>query len=297
MGAFSVATFNLKDFFLPRVPEHHEVSRTKLQNVAALLREANADVVLFQEAGEEQLLRELLAAVGWASPSLLIGRADHRGIRCAIASKHRFERADAIEAHALGFPKFNVEDPEPFEHSIPMRRPVLRADVRFGADVVTFFTAHFKSQLPAPIKEAGHAKLLVTPMDWADAMVRSLVQRIAEARKLRALIQEASATTSLVIAGGDFNDVPGSVPISVLLSGEPSQRLVDLAAVHCATAHSVLHRGAPTRIDYVLASPALAVRTARFQVLNETLRDHGPHDPAAPPQPDSDHAPIVARFT
>ncbi len=294
---FAVATFNLKDFFLPRTEAHEPLGRTKLENVAALLREANAHVLLLQEVGEEEGLRQLLPRIGWENPSLLIGRPDHRGIRCAIVSLFPFERADAVEARSLAFPKFNVEDAEPFADVIPMRRPLLRAEVRIGSERVTFLTGHFKSQLPAPLKEAGNAKLLLTPMDWADAMVRSLVQRIAEARKLRALIEEASSISSWVVAGGDFNDVPSSVPIAVLLSGAPEARMVDLAAAHCPHAHSVLHRGAPARIDYVLASPALAARAIEVRVLNETLRDHGPHDPSAPPQPDSDHAPIVARFS
>lgn len=298
MGGFSVASFNLKDYFAPQPGHEAAVSRAKFEHVVAKLRAADADVALLQEVGDEALLRDTFAALGWTRADFLIGAADHRGIRCAIVSKEGFVRAEAISASALTFPRFNVEDPEPFEGAIPLRRPVLRADVRMGAEVLTCFTAHFKSQLPAPQKQAGRPLPFTTDLDWADAMVRSLVQRIAEARKLKVHLEEAQRERPLVIAGGDFNDVPNSVPLAVLLAGDATTRVVDLVATRLApeSSFSVLHRGAPSRIDYLLGAPPLAARLETVRVLNEGLRDHGPHDPSAPPQPDSDHALVVATF-
>ena len=65
----------------------------------------------------------------------------------------------------------------------------------------------------------------------------------------------------------------------------------DIAAI-------VLHAGAPSHIDHVLASKSLylGLRQARF--LNAALRDHGAFDPNVEEAPtvDSDHAPLVVRF-
>jgi len=47
-----IATFNLKDFFLPRSDAERSVAPGKLTNLAENLRRANADVVALQEVGE-----------------------------------------------------------------------------------------------------------------------------------------------------------------------------------------------------------------------------------------------------
>ena len=49
-----IATFNLKDFFVPRSDAERSVAVGKFANISANLRRANADVVALQEVGEEQ---------------------------------------------------------------------------------------------------------------------------------------------------------------------------------------------------------------------------------------------------
>jgi len=55
-----IATFNLKDFFLPRNDAERGVGPGKLVNLADNLRRANADVVALQEVGEEQQLDRIV---------------------------------------------------------------------------------------------------------------------------------------------------------------------------------------------------------------------------------------------
>ncbi len=298
----TVATFNLKDFFHARSPEESAVVNTKLENVAKLLREADADLVALQEVGEEDLLQQLFSEqLGLPRMNLLLGKPDHRGIRCAIASRFALISAEALEAATLSFPRFNVEDPEPFGASIPLRRSVLRvrADVP-GFGVTTLFTAHLKSQLATPLREHGEALPISSPSEFAEAILRSLVQRSAEALHLKRLVElEMSTEQALVLACGDFNDTPDSVPVRVLLSGEPDKRLIDLvrqANLPSDQDFTTLHNARKNRIDYVLASPALAGRMQTTRILNEGLRDHGPFSKSAPLEPDSDHAPVVAVF-
>jgi endonuclease/exonuclease/phosphatase family metal-dependent hydrolase len=163
---------------------------------------------------------------------------------------------------------------------------------------VSVFTAHFKSQLPTPMKTADGAELPMTSAtDWGESIVRSMVQRTAEALALKGLVQQDQAAGRGVLVCGDFNDVPTSVPIAVLLAGDDERRLVDLAAAVPAERNfTALHRGRPSRIDYVLASRELAARVLEVSISNDTLRDHGPYRPDAPPEPDSDHAPVVVRL-
>ena len=298
----TVATFNLKDFFLARSPDEASLAETKLKNVAELLNEANADLIALQEVGEEELLQRLFhERLGLPQMNLLLGKPDHRGIRCAIASRFALISGEALEAESLSFPKFNVEDPEPFGASIPLRRSVLRVRTEVpGIGVTTLFTAHLKSQLGTPVRERGEALPIASPSEYAEAILRSLVQRSAEALHLKRLVEhEMLAEPANVLVCGDFNDTPDSVPLRVLLSGEPQKRLVDLVRQANLAAYqdfTTLHDGRKNRIDYVLASPALASRMRSTRILNERLRDHGPFSKSAPLEPDSDHAPVVATF-
>ena len=67
-----LATFNLKDFFLPRRPEENAVVEGKMEKLAASLRRARADVVAFQEVGAPELIERLVtkevADLGYGAP-------------------------------------------------------------------------------------------------------------------------------------------------------------------------------------------------------------------------------------
>jgi endonuclease/exonuclease/phosphatase family metal-dependent hydrolase len=273
------------------------VHEQKVASVAGLLRAADPDVIALQEVGEEELcLRLIRDELGWRAPTLLLGSPDRRGIRCAIASRLPIAEQESLLLDRLTFPRFRVEDPEPF--AIPNRRSILRTRLDTPLGPVSVFTAHFKSQLPTPMKTADGAELPMTSAtDWGESIVRSMVQRTAEALALKGLVQQDQAAGRGVLVCGDFNDVPTSVPIAVLLAGDDERRLVDLAAAVPAERNfTALHRGRPSRIDYVLASRELAARVLEVSISNDTLRDHGPYRPDAPPEPDSDHAPVVVRL-
>jgi endonuclease/exonuclease/phosphatase family metal-dependent hydrolase len=293
----SIVSFNLKDFFLPTDPTSSAVHERKVASVAALLRAADPDVIALQEVGEEELcLRLLRDELGWREPSLVLGSPDRRGIRCALASRLAVEEQESLLLDRLTFPRFRLTDPEPF--AIPNRRSILRTRLETPLGRVSVFTAHFKSQLPTPLKSADGEELpMKSATDWGEAITRSLVQRTAEALALKRFVQQDQAEGRGVLVCGDFNDVPTSVPVAVLLAGDEESRLVDLAAaVPAAQNFTALHRGRPSRIDYVLASTELASRVVEVSISNQSLRDHGPYRPDAPPEPDSDHAPVVVKL-
>ena len=148
---FRIATFNLKDFFLPRNDAERSVAVAKFQSVAASLRRANADVVALQEVGEEQQLERLVEAVadlGYEPP--VVGSVDKRGIRCAILSRSPIQWSQVHSNKTLAFPRFVAGDPDPFAERIPLRRGIVHVRVEHD-DIgeIDVLTAHFKSHLPA----------------------------------------------------------------------------------------------------------------------------------------------------
>ena len=315
----TLATFNVKDLLLPREEAERNVLAAKLGWIAETLRACAADVIGLQEVGTEALVRavlERLADSRYGVP--VMGTADARGIRCALLSRVPVITSRVHTAESLPFPVFQNGDPAPFGARIPLRRGVVHARVDApGLGPVDILVAHFKSARPVQARDASGRELPATNARMrAEAAVRSLVWRAAEALYVRRLVDDLLAPDpeARVAVVGDLNDVPGS-PALRAVQGEGTGELFDCAAgVDASARFSVLHDGRRIQIDHVLASAALFphLRGARF--LNATLREHAPvRSPAspapaanpaavggpcaaAPPTVDSDHAPLVALF-
>jgi endonuclease/exonuclease/phosphatase family metal-dependent hydrolase len=290
----TIATYNLLDLFDPADGE-------KVGALAEMVRRADADVLALQEVGSVEALRAVLHASGCGYGEPHVARADKRGIACAIATRRPVLEASALDATELPFPALHAGDPAPYAGRLRLRRaiPVVRLDGgELGA--LTVLSLHWKSARPAPLVLAdGTEHEPTTATERAEANLRSLIQRAAEALFLRRSIDafHAARPDDGIVVGGDFNDVDGSVPLAIARGdAEGEQALVD--AVHrvpVAERVSVLHGGTPAAIDHVLLSLRLAkhVQDARF--LNDGLLDPDHLPPGKRCLP-SDHAPFVVKI-
>lgn len=299
-----IATFNLKDFFLPRSDAERSVAVGKFANIAANLRRANADVVALQEVGEEQQLDRLVkdvADLGYGAP--VIGTADKRGIRCAILSRVPILWSQVHTHKTLPFPRFVEGDPDPFGERIPLRRGIVHVRVE-SPDLgeVDVLTMHFKSNLPVALRGAdGREVPDTTPRMHAESALRSLVQRAAEAVYVRGLVDDVfrALPDHAVCVLGDMNDGIDSLPVRILrgLGEPPTNVLVPCAElVPADQRYSCFHGNTKTLIDHVLVSDRLFRAAKKFEIYNEALRYHGPHVEPVAPTEDSDHALCVAEF-
>lgn len=294
-----IATFNLKDFFLPRVPAEAPVVDAKVAYVARELTTADADVVALQEVGEPALLERLLTgearALGYGPP--VVGTEDRRGIRSVILSRVPVLWSQVHAPKYLPFPRFVEDDPEPFGGRIPLRRGIVHVRVESPhLGEVDVLTAHFKSNMGAPQRTAAGAEI---PNDTAhgrgEAAVRSLVQRAAEALYLRNLVDDVfdKLPDHAVCVLGDLNDTLDSLPLRVL-RGEgapaPSRLHPCSELLPIERRFSCYHGGNPVLIDHVLVSERLLAAVKSFDIRNDELRYHGPHVADVPLCEDSDHA-------
>lgn len=300
-----IATFNLKDFFLPKTDAERAVVEAKVANVAKDLLRADADVVALQEVGEPEHLDRLLTreikSLGYGAP--VLGTPDRRGIRCVVLSRLPVLWSQVHAPKTLPFPRFFEDDPEPFAARIPLRRGVPHVRLDAGAlgeiDVVT---AHFKSNLGAPMKRADGSEIEdASPRGRGEASVRSLVQRAAEALFVRGVVDSVllHSPDHAVCVLGDLNDRPGSLPVSIVRGiDEPSAAALRACAELAPPDRrfSCFHGNEPTLIDHVLVSERLFRAARRFEIFNEALRYHGSYLENAPPTEDSDHALCVATF-
>ncbi|MFO0742918.1 MAG: endonuclease/exonuclease/phosphatase family protein [Labilithrix sp.] len=299
--ALRIATFNLKDFFSPRGPEEQGLVEQKVDAAAASLRRARADVVALQEMGGEAMARMLVERVpelGYGPP--VVGTQDKRGIGNCILSRLPILWSQVHQAKSLPFPRLVEGDPDPFAGRIPLRRGVVHVRVDGGSlGEVDVLTAHFKSNLPSPLKTAQGVELPDANLHAAgESAIRSLVQRAAEALFVRSLVDGIFATSPdhAICVLGDLNDVPESLPVRLVRGIDPTAKH-HLRASAPAGAFSCFHGGGPTLIDHILLSERLHQALASFEAHNEALRDHGPHvEGAAAITVDSDHALCVAEL-
>ena len=299
-----IATFNLKDFFLPRSDSERGISVAKFGNITANLRRANADVVALQEVGEEQQLDRLvkdLADLGYGAP--VVGTADKRGIRCAILSRLPVVWSQVHTHKSLPFPRFVEGDAEPFGERIPLRRGIVHVRVE-SPDLgeIDVMTTHFKSNLPVHLRtKDGREVEDTSSRARAESALRSLVQRAAEAIYIRGLVDDImhASPDHAVCVLGDLNDQLESLPVRIVRGlglAEPSHDMLRTCAELLAPErrYSVMHGNDRTLIDHILVSDRLFREVKTFEIYNEALRYHGPHVDQNPPTEDSDHALCVA---
>ena len=299
-----VATYNLKDFFTARREAENAVVEAKLSNVAESLRRARADVVALQEVGSVDLLDRLVKALpelAYGPP--VVGSEDRRGIRNVILSRLPVVWSQVHQASALPFPRFVEGDPDPFPSRIPLRRGIVHVRVEVGAlGEVDVLTAHFKSNLPAPLKTPDGKEIPdTTPHAVGESAVRSLVQRAAEALYVRALVDGifAHSPDHAICVMGDLNDTLDSLPVRLVRGIDTTSKHYLRAAVESIpeeARYSCFHGGEETLIDHVLLSERLHRALRHFEIHNENLRYHGPHVDDAPLTEDSDHALCVAEL-
>jgi endonuclease/exonuclease/phosphatase family metal-dependent hydrolase len=300
-----IATWNLKDFFLPRVESERGIVEMKVANVAAELRKANADVVALQEVGAPALIDRLvtkeLADLGYGAP--VYGTHDRRGIRNAIIARVPILWSQVHSPTHLPFPRFAEGDPEPFPGRIPLRRGIVHVRVESPElGEVDVLTAHFKSNLGTKLKTAaGEDVEDVSAHGRGEASMRSLVQRAAEALYLRGLVDDVfrQLPDHAVCVLGDLNDTIESMPVRIVrgegvLESGHLRPCMDLLPNE--NRFSCFHGGRPILIDHMLVSERLFKQAKSYAIQNEALRYHGPQMEDIPLSEDSDHALCVAEF-
>ncbi|HRG95890.1 MAG TPA: endonuclease/exonuclease/phosphatase family protein [Polyangiaceae bacterium] len=290
----TLATFNVKDYF--ESPRNLPVLAAKAEEIAAQLTRADADVIALQEVGSEPLLRDVLARMPGASYEIVFGGADRRGIGNAILARVPLLERDVLRAEALPFPVFRRGDAAPFAGRLPLRRAVVRVALRALGLPIHVFCTHWKSKLPkAEEDEAGAELAWTTGRERAEADLRSLVSRSAEALFVRAAVERSAAAGAEVVLMGDLNDTLDSVPVRIVLGSGVEPALHAAASRAPASARvSTLHRGEPEQIDHILHTQRLQARLTSVAFFNEGLRDHPFGE--AEPTIDSDHALVCARY-
>jgi len=268
-GEFSVATYNLARHTLDdrdRDGQRNDPKPSAERAAqASLLARLRPDILAVQEIGTEPVLRGFVAdlrAAGLDYPHVEHVIRPGSDVGLAVLSRFPFvERTPRIDdTYRIG------------ETNLPV--------LRGFADVVVepaegyrfrLMVAHLKSKIYHPLGQ--------TEMRRNEARLL--------ANHVRKALRGNPAMNLLVV--GDLNDSPDSAPLNEIL-GNGSTRLIDLRPAD-AVGDVWTHQGRTvdiySRIDYVLASPGMALEFVRE-------RSRAVRDPAVAEA--SDHRPLLAVF-
>lgn len=270
VGAWTLASYNVQDLFdTAHAPESEDLRptetqlRNKLTRLGRALHILDADVIGLMEVETLGVLRRLneeaLSDLGYREAVLIEGNDPERGIDVALLS--RFPVVQAVSHTSETYTDTNGVTRRLFS------RDCLECHLALpSGETVVVLVNHFKSKRGGAM-ETEHL-------------------RTAQASRVRAIADAFQPRFPLLAVLGDLNDTADSNALSPLLA---DGALKDLAAQDVPAEHrsTFVHAGQPERIDYLLASPALAVRF----VPNSVLIPHDTWFTRA-----SDHAPIRAAF-
>ena len=177
-------------------------------------------------------------------------------------------------------------------------RPFLHAEIDCGGGRrLRIINLHLRAPIAAHMPEGRErGRWRSTPI-WAEGFFRAALKRIGQALEVRLFIDRIydEEPEALICVCGDFNAEGAEMPLR-LIRADPGdtetpalewRRLVPLER----SGPSTIHAGRPMRPDHLLASPALAARHRRSELINVGLPDDTQTGAA-----DSPHAPILAEF-
>ncbi|MDY7079363.1 MAG: lamin tail domain-containing protein [Chloroflexota bacterium] len=280
---FSVATFNVENFFDdqephlpsdPAMPSQGEYERKRDQIVETIVSLGVPTVVGLQEVENVDVLEDVAAQPALAEygyQAALIEGPSSRDIDVGF-----LVRSDRATLEGVG----QYQAPEGLFSRPPLMITMTVHTASAGDVTIHAIVNHFIS------KSGGEA--LTEPRRVKEAEWNAyLVDQI--------LIADPDA---YVVVLGDLNDYYDSAPLRALTEGSiPGGRLVNVADMLLPEErYSYIFQGVSQLLDHILATPALATRQVRVDVLHINA-DYPPSDPAdLSPRHCSDHDPIVATF-
>jgi hypothetical protein len=275
-GEFSVATFNVENFFdifdpHPSSPERPDLDayRLKVEKAAATLVAMGAPTIVgFQEVENVGILEDLAAAEAlsiYDYEPVLIEGFDSRGIDVGYLVRGDQANLEGASQH---------DAPEGLTSRPPLMITVT-VQIERGEQTIHLINNHFTSM-------AG-GELATEP------------RRLAQAAWNTVLVEELRAADpdAHVIVMGDLNSFYASPPIDAL-------REAGLRHVYERVApelpYTYIYQGESETLDHILVTPALYEQVVRVEALH-TNADFPPPEPDdASPLRVSDHDPLVAVF-
>ncbi len=161
------------------------------------------------------------------------GKPGQRRPGLAMVSRHGFEETPMViqtlaEPITIQFPALDKSNGVAGEFTIKsLSRPIIKAKVKVGKQVLTIYNCHLKSKLGEYLLSDGQSYpdefnlLSYDPAARALGELRAMLRRSAEAYVLRKYIAQSIDAGEAVMVMGDFNDSEYSVSSSMIKGEKP----------------------------------------------------------------------------
>lgn len=244
---------------------------TKLAQVGAIIKELDPDVAFLPEVEHQGILDDLNNEhLGGAYTTAITETNDFRGLDIGVLSK--LPIVDVVTHKDDSFKRLDLVGGQLYKYS----RDAVEVHFNFNSRPIVMLGVHYRS------KGDGSAET-----DDKD-------RRMAEAQHTRAIADKlvADEPKRAVLILGDFNDLPGSPPVSWTLQGDPANnpKITFCAATDGMPpdqAYSFVYMGVKELIDHQMANPLLCMMVDKASA---TIR-HG-----ADVEDASDHFPMMVTY-
>jgi endonuclease/exonuclease/phosphatase (EEP) superfamily protein YafD len=238
----------------------------------------DADMLFLHEVGDESALQKILGRTKDAY-SYFIAHPDKSGVSNAVIYKKDLQCTCSSEPTNASLPVFSESDKDLLGSRLWSRRDYIKLETPFNDKPLTVLGVHVKSRF-LMYKEGvsfPESPDQLTQVDYADAIIRSEMFRLSQAKKIRELadtVFDADQDSQVVILG-DFN-TPESSEMFKAIAGKKEDR------------HDTLIRivGSET-VDHILISKSLEKYVTDKQIFTDNIAPDGPDSIG------SDHAPII----
>ncbi|HUS76009.1 MAG TPA: endonuclease/exonuclease/phosphatase family protein [Methanothrix sp.] len=212
-------------------------------------------------------------------------------------------------APAPRYKKVTALPEEDAAREISWERPILHAKVQLPNNmVVDVINLHLKSRRPTNIQ--GHKmddRTWRTASGWAEGVFISSMKRIGQALETRILIDNFFDVDpcAFIAVCGDFNEEFDEVSIEAIRGDVENTGNTDLSMrvmvpternIPEPARYSFLHNGKGKMLDHILVSRTMLAYFKGSEVHNELLHDESIVFASKVFYPESDHAPVIARF-
>lgn len=209
-------------------------------------------------------------------------------------------------------PKYQKVTAHPEEHDareVNWERPILHAKIQLPDDrIIDVINLHLKSRRPTNIP--GHKineRTWKTPSGWAEGVFISSMKRIGQALETRILIDRLfdEDPFALIAVCGDFNEEFDEVALEAIRGDVENTGNLELAMrvmvpternIPEPARYSFLHNGRGKMLDHILVSRTLLAYFKGSEIHNELLHDESIVFVSRIFYPESDHAPVIAKF-
>ncbi|MFX0097810.1 MAG: endonuclease/exonuclease/phosphatase family protein [Candidatus Hodarchaeota archaeon] len=311
---YRIATFNLEN--LDKNVEDPPWDK-RLRILRPMIERIDADLLFLQEVSNLESLEELLENTKYSDYYLhhtkkKDSEEPFKRRNLVTLSRLPIENCEQYYHKHVDAPMWRSATAYPEQHEAreySWERPILHCHVILpNGRILHAINLHLKSKTPSDINGQKHGFTWKSHQGWAEGFFISMLKRVGQALETRVLLEKLMKDdpyNTLIAIGGDFNADIGSLPFQTIVGSVLETDNPDLQCsvmipcefnVPAEQRYTLFHRGKECMIDHVIVSQALFAYWTETEIFNEVLPDESLAYKGDRLFPESDHAPVVARF-